>query len=192
MLETKYLRSSTQRRPDPDIRSSSDGGTASGNHPIFETRQSADSAPIPPLNPTRHSFSDHDGSEYPRAWSQLGTQVPTKDTHDDPASTNPAPNRTPDPQRSGRMIPDRSAKPLGDITEMRQRRHLDEASNGDGEGASARQRTKRPLPDSPTSQLQSEVSTRRRQDEMERPRRRDDKGSPSRSGRDLHRRRDRA
>lgn len=53
-------------------------------------------------------------------------------------------------QRTNRMIPDRSAKPLGDTTAGRRSRPPYEDSSH-GEGPHVTQSTKRPLPDSPPS-----------------------------------------
>lgn len=79
-------------------------------------------------------------------------------------------------QGAKRMIPDRSAKPLGDPDVVGRRRKPYEnpnlaelpVSTSLGESAPGTQSTKRTLPESPTSASQPTNTTRRRQNSMER------------------------
>ena len=171
------MHSSTRPSSDSDIQSSEDGDSASRSQDFHSARQSADSGPNLDSDPPRLLPSgDIDGAAYRRAWSLLGKNTLRRNDHNDSAHRAQAANQTTDSQTPRRMIPDRSAQPLGDSTGS----------------ARATQTSKRRLPDSPTSQTQSNDPQRRRQHEEEGPRR-EATGSPSRSGKkDSHRRRDRA
>ena len=175
--ETKHLHSSTRPSSDSDIQSSEDGDSGSRSQDFHSARQSADSGPSlhsdpPGLLPS----GDINGAAYTRAWSLLGKHALSRTNHNDSAHRDQAANQTADSQRPRRMIPDRSAQPLGDSTRS----------------TPATQGSKRSLPDSPTSQTQSNDPPRRRQHEEEGPSRLAT-GSSSRSGKkDSHRRRDRA
>ena len=176
--ETQHLHSSTRSSPESDIPSSEDEGSASTSQPFHSARPSADSvSSTPQLNSTGNPLSsEHIGAAYLRAWTQSGRKTLPGDVREDLARRDAAANQTEESHTSKRMIPDRSAQPLGDA----------------GESAPTTQSSKRPHPDSPTSQLQSENAARRRQDPRESPSR-EETGSSSRHGKkDSHRRRDRA
>lgn len=202
-LETKNLHSSARSSSDSDIRPSQERRSISGSLSFRTARQSADSASgSPQLNPTRFTTSgNHDGAAYLQSRSQLGRQHPPEDDHEDSARRDPTANQiAADPQKRTRMIPDWSATPLGNPDTVRQRRPPDAiSSNGEllissslGDSTPATQSSKRPLPDSPTSQSQPDNATRRRQHERERPSR-EEMGSSSRSGKkDSHKQRGRA
>ena len=175
--ETRHLRLSTRPSSESDIQSSEDGDSESRSQYFHSARQSADSGPSLPPNPLGLLPSgDIDGPAYPRASSLLGRQALPRNDHTDSARRDQAVNQTADPQRPRRMIPDRSAQPLEDSTRS----------------APAIQNSKRPLPDSPTSQSQSNDPPRRRQHEEEGTSR-EGTGSSSRPGKkDSPKRRDRA
>lgn len=94
------------------------------------------------------------------------------------------------PQRARRLIPDRTAKPLGDPDVVRRRGQPHDYSSlaelpfstSLGESAPVTQSSKRPLPDSPTSAFQPVNTPRRRQHVREKSSR-EELGSPSNSGR---------
>ena len=175
--ETKNLHSSGQPKPDSNIRSSEDRASTSGSRSFHSAQESSDSASSLPLDPPGLLPSgDIDGPASSRARSLLGKHALPRNDHNDSARGDQAVNQTADPQRPRRMVPDRSAQPLGDSIRS----------------APATQKSKRPLPDSPTSQLQSEEAARRRQLEREISSR-EEISSPSRPGKkDSHKRRDRA
>ena len=180
--ETEHLHSSSQPRADSSIRSSEDRRSNSESRSFYSARESPDGAtgwrPDPPIFlPSGHI----DGPAYLRAWSQLGKQALTRNVHDDSAHREQAENKNADPQRPKRMIPDRSARPLGYFSE------------GDSsESPPATQSSKRAPPDSPPAQSQPNNPTRRHQHKGERPSR-EEIGSSSRPERKTsHKRRDRA
>ena len=175
--ETQHLQSSPEPLPDADIQPSDDRASVSESRSFHSARQSVDRASSVPLNPQGVLTSgDLDGAAYLQASTTLGNQTLAKDTPRDSARRDPTANQIADPQRSKRIVPDRSAQPLGDSTGS----------------APATQNSKRPLPDSPTSQSQSNDPPRRRQHEEEGTSR-EGTGSSSRPGKkDSHKRRDRA
>lgn len=202
-METKDLHSSARPGSDPIIRSSRDEDAASESGSFRTARQSSDSTSSSlEINPTHlTSSSDPDSAAYLQSSTNLGRQRPSK--HSDEASarrdptTNPAAAQS---QTTKKMIPDRTAKPLGGPHGTRQRRPpLAISSDGEllissslGESPPTTQSSKRPLPDSPTSQLQLDNPTRRRQHVRETPSR-EEIGSSSRSGKkDSHKQRSRA
>ena len=167
ILVTKHLHSGCWPKSDPGIRSSEDRASTSESPSFHSARESSDGAST--LTP------DIDGAAYARALSRLGKQALLRNDHQDSAHRDQAANQNADLQRPRRMIPDRSAQPLGDSTRS----------------ARATQNSKRALSDSPTSQSQSNDPPRRRQHEEEGPNR-EGTGSSSRPGKkDSHKRRGR-
>ena len=106
--------------------------------------------------------------------SLLNRQNLEGDIDDDAANNGPPTSQGLGSRKTKRMIPDRSAKPLGDQDVRRRRapdrlssQRDDSISTSVGESAPTVHSTKRPLPDSPSSQLQMENAVRRRQFERE-------------------------
>ena len=199
----KHLHSSTRSSLDHVSRSSQDDDSASESRSFHTARQSADSTSSSlQLNPTRFTASgDMDGVAYLRSLSHTGRQSLPKDDHENSTPRDPTTNQTAaDSRTSKRMITDRSAKPLGDPNTVRRRRPpVAVSSNGEllistslGESRPAISGSKRPLPESPPSQSQSDNTTRRRRRLREEPSS-EDMDPPSRPGKkDSHRQRGRA
>ena len=107
---------------------------------------------------------------------------------DDAPGKHPPTSQSVASPRTKQMIPDRSAKPLGDPDGARRRRNPSDypsvtdlpVSTSLRESAPRTQSTKRPLPDSPPTASQPTNTTRRRQHPMERSSR-EEMGRPSQS-----------
>ena len=170
--ETRDLQSSLEPIPDSDNQRSDDRASASKSPSFHSARQSVDRASSVSFNPLGVlALGDLDGVAYSQAGTTLGNQALATFTPGDSVRRDPTANQTVGPQGPEGMVLDRSARPLGH--------------------SPATQNPKRPLPDSPTSQSQSDDSTTRRQHEGQRPSR-EETGSSSRHGKkDSHKRRDR-
>lgn len=121
--------------------------------------------------------SDYPSSiSYSKDMSLIRRQLHQEDSPEATASMNPPTSQSVASQKTKRMIPDRSAKPLGDPDVSRRRRqphenphHADLPSTSRGESALSTQSAKRPLPESPTDVFQPPNASRRRQQVRERP-----------------------
>lgn len=190
-VETMHLHSSSPPSPDPNRRSSEDESSASRSRSFHTARQSTNGASsLQQPTSADKTPSDHFASaSYLREWSLIRRQLQQDDDHGEAASRDPPTSQSVASQSTKRMVPDRSAKPLGDQNIPRGRRKPDEnpslaelpVSTSLGESASEIQSSKRPLPESPTSAFQPINATRRRQHPMERSSR-EEMGPPSQPG----------
>lgn len=191
ILETKNLHSSGPPSPDTSFRASEDEGFASRSRSFHTARQSTSgtSSLQQPASADKIPSNDSTSASYLREWSLIRKQLQQDDSPDASAGRDPPTSQSVASQRTKRMVPDRSAKPLGEQDTARRRRKPDEypslaelpVSTSLGESASEIQSSKRPLPDSPTSAFQPINATRRRQHPMERSSR-EEMGPPSQPG----------
>lgn len=191
ILETKHLHSSTPPSPDPDSRSSEDGGSASGSRSFRTASKSTrGTSSLQQLASADTRPSDQSASAlYLREWSLIRKQLQQDDVPDETAGRDPPTSQSVASHSTKRMVPDRSTKPLGEQDTARRRRKPDEYSNlaelpvstSLGESAFEIQSSKRPLPESPTSAFQPINATRRRQHPMERSSR-EEMGPPAQPG----------
>lgn len=186
ILETNRLHSSNPPSPDSTFCASDDEGSDSENLSFYTARPSANRA----SSPLRNSPTGIDPSS--QLDGALNLQEGSRGRRLLPEDTNLArrdatiPPQVTGSERMRRMIPDRSAKPIGDPRAVRRRRppsadlspSESDITTSIGESAPGTRSTKRPLPDSPT---QPDNTTRKGQQARERPGR-EEMGSPSRSG----------
>lgn len=162
--------------------------SASTGTPSLHQPKSVDEAP------SNYPFS----ASYLQDMSLRRKQLHQDDSTDDAAGSDPPTSQNVAPQIIKRLVPDRSAKPLGDPDVARRRKKPAEVTSSSissgslGESAPGTESAKRPLPESPTSALQPASSSRRRQDVQETSsreetspssRRPDKKGSKDQRGR---------
>ena len=199
-METKYVHSSNPSSPDIYVGDSGHIGSTPRSGSFHTARQST----IDASSLQRPTSVDETPSNYPFSASYLQElslrrkQHHQDDSPDDAASKDPPTSQSVASHGMKRLVPDRSAKPLGDLDVGRRRRkpfetpsvaHLPSTSLG--ECAPGTQNTKRPLPESPTSASQPINSSRRRQnvgerssrEEMRPPSRLGKKGSKDHRGR---------
>ena len=196
ILKTSSLHSSQPPSPNTDSGSLADEYAAPGRLSFRIARRLANYVSshqtriLPQLSPSRTPTSAQKLHEEKMRRKQLLQD----DSSDDAGGReDPSPSQIAALQSTKRVIPDRTTKPLGDPNAGRRRRPPSE-DQGDtdsgpeldlstslGEPAPGTQGAKRPLPDSPTSDLQPTDDTRRRRHVRERSGR-EEMAPPSHSG----------
>ncbi|KAF6223692.1 hypothetical protein HO133_000535 [Letharia lupina] len=190
ILETKHLHSSAPPSPHSNSRSLDDAGSTSRSLSFHTARQSTTSPstlqkPGPPdKTPSDKVLSD---AYLQESALRHGRLFPSS-YPDEAAGKHPPTSQSVASPRTKQMIPDRSAKPLGDPDGARRRRNPSDypsvtdlpVSTSLRESAPRTQSTKRPLPGSPPTASQPTNTTRRRQHPMERSSR-EEMGRPSQS-----------
>ena len=199
-MQTEHLHSSKPSSPDLDAGDSGHVGSTPRSDTFHTARQSTTS--VSSLQgPTS---VDETPSNFPFSSSYLGRMSSRHkgqhqdDNPDDAAGSDPPTSQSVASPRTKRLVPDRSAKPLGDPDVARRRsKPAKIASSADlpstslGESAPGTESAKRPLPESPTSAFQPTTSSRRRHhveersssEEMGLPSRPEKKGSKDQRGR---------
>lgn len=192
ILKTRSLHSSQPSSPNMDSGASTDGDASPGRRSLHTGRKLANRASSHPsqrsadISPDRTSASASNLLEA----SMLRRQLHQEDSPEDSGGRkDPSMSESIASHKTKRVIPDRSAKPLGDLIAVRRRRKPYEnsslaelpVSTSLGESTSEIQSSKRPLPESPTSAFQPINATRRRQNPMERSSR-EEMGPPSEPG----------
>lgn len=175
--KTEHLHSSNPSSPKVNADDMDDAGFQS-RRDSFPT---ASQAQNDTSNAHRPASVDETPSNYPFSTSYLHDmslrrkQLNQEDGDEDAAGRDPPTSRSVASQKTKRMIPDRSAKPLGDPDVSRRRRKPNEIlkpadlpATSRGEPALSTQSAKRPLPESPTSAFQPTNASRRRQQPEER------------------------
>ena len=199
-MQTEHLHLSKPSSPDLDAGDSGHVGSTPQSDTFHTARQSTTS--VSSLQgPTS---VDESPSNFPFSASYLGEMSSRrKKQHQDDSPDHAAGNDPPTGQnvaspRTKRLVPDRSAKPLGDPDIARRRSKPAEItssaylpSTSPGASAPGTESAKRPLPESPTSAFQPTTSSRRRHhregtsssEEMGLPPRPEKKGSKDQRGR---------
>ena len=178
-MKTKDLHSSNPPSPELNPGDSDDAGSTSRTGSFHTARQSTISASSPqqPTSVEETHSTHRSNASYVQELSQLRRRPLRGASPDDAAGRDPPTSQTADSQRTNRMVPDRSAKPLGDpeVVDRRRRRPHEIPSSAElpstslGESAPGTHSMKRPLPDSPTSASGPTDTPRRRPNLRERP-----------------------
>ena len=202
-METKHLHSSSDFGPDLIVGDLEDAGSNSQRGSFPSASQVTSQANTGTSSLHQPTSRDETPSNFPFSASYLQEMsLRRKQPHQDD-SPNHAAGRDPPTsqslasQKKRRLVPDRSAKPLGDLDVARRRRKpyeipssADLPSTSVGKSAPGTESAKRPLPESPTSAFQPTSSSRRRHpveersssDEMGLPSRPENKGSKDQRG----------
>ena len=175
-MKTEHLHSSNPSSPQLDAGDFDEAGF----QPRRDSFPTASQAHTGTSNVHRPTSVEETPSNYPfsalylQDLSLQRKQLNQDGSPDDAAGSNPT-SQSLASQKIKRMIPDRSAKPLGDPDVARRRRKpqdilnsADLPSTSRGESPLSTQSAKRPLPESPTSAFQPINASRRRQERRER------------------------
>ena len=175
----------------PNTREASLDGGSTPSGPYHTARQSTISASSPEQPTSMAETPSHiwTDSYLEDERSRIRRQTHREDRLDGIPATDPPTSQSIASHRTRRVVPDRSAEPLGGQDTISRRRKPGDYSSVTelsvftslGESAPSTQSTKRPLPNSPTSALQPTDTARRRHHLRERSRR-EEMGPQSQSG----------
>ena len=179
--KTEHLHSSSYPGPHINAGDSDDAGSSSQTSSFHTAKQSTISASSPQESTSAEQTptTQRSNASYVQELSRLRRRPIHGASPDDAATRDPPTSQSAASQRTNRIVPDRSSRPLGDpeVVDRRRRQPHETPSFAElpstslGESAPpapSTQSTKRPLPDSPTSASGPIDTTRRRQHVRER------------------------